>query len=101
MSRNSTYKSFLRKYSLKKILKLYMNGEVTLNKKEWKDLHKKLERKRLFKEKASILNFVLCFLIIALISYKLTLNNLDKIEKCSKIQEHICNKEELEMVIDK
>lgn len=95
------YRSLLRKYSLKKILKMYMKGEITLNKKEWKDLHKRLERRRLFKEKISILNVGICFIILCLFIYTLEKNNFEEIERCNKIENHYCTKEDLERIRDK
>ncbi len=90
------YKSLLKKYSFKKILKMYMQGEIKLNKKEWKDLHKRFERKRLFKEKTNIINFAICFLIIVIFSYNHSFKDFNEIERCSKVYEHFCNKYELE-----
>lgn len=90
------YRGLIRKYSLKKILKMYMKGEITLNNKEWKDLHRRLERRRLFKEKISIVHIGICFVIMLLFAYKFDYTNFKKIEKCNKYQEHICTRYEIE-----
>ena len=101
INQNLGYKSLLRKHSLKTILKMYMKGDVALNNKEWKDLHLRLERRRIFKEKISILNAGVCLIIIILLAYITEYNNFDKIERCSKIEEHYCTKYDLERIIDK
>lgn len=100
------YKTALKKYSLKKILKMYMNGELELNEKEWRDIHKRLERKRMqkyyFTTKLDAFILIIISATIILLAAILSQGNYrDEVNRCNKLKGHTCTKYEIEKMGDK
>ena len=94
-----TYKNALNKYGTIGVLNMYRDGKIKLNSKEWKSLHRKIDKENQIYYKwniNTIVNFVICLIILVIASFYLDTSNHEKIKQCNEIQGHTCSKYEIE-----
>lgn len=95
----STYKNALKKHTPEEVLNMYRDNKLELNEKEWDNLHKKIYKKNHMVhgvEIVTLVNAVVCFLIICLIAMNFKSTNFEKIKQCNQIQGHTCSRYEIE-----
>ena len=98
-----SYYSAIKKYGITKVLNMYRDGKIELNSKEWKNLHRRIdkENKIFYKwKKSTIINFIICCLILVIASIYLDNSNHKKIKQCNEIQGHTCSRYEIERMSD-
>lgn len=98
-----SYYSAVKKYGTTKVLNMYRDGKIELNSKEWKNLHRKIdkENKIYYKWKLNTaIHFIICCLLLILIAPYMDVSNHEKIKKCNEIKGHICSRYEIESVGD-
>lgn len=97
----STYKNALNKHTPEEVLNMYCNSKINLNKYEWNNLHKRIYKKNNMIrgiEILTIVNAVVCFLIICLVAFNIKTTNFEKIKQCNEIQGHTCSRYEIEKI---
>ena len=99
MKIRKSYYNAIKKYGLIETLNMYRDSRIDLNIKEWKNLHKRIDKEhdiycgyRL----SFIVNLVLCLGIITLLAPYMSTANHEKVKYCNKIQGHICTRYEIE-----
>lgn len=104
MRTRSEYQKALKKYSVVKILKMYRNNQIELSMKEWKDLHRRIDRKLTLKfvdNKKIKFKFVLLgFVIIVLVSMLSIGGKMDQMTKCNKANGFRCTDYQVEKLGD-
>ena len=99
MKKKSAYKEALKKHSNEEVLNMYRDSKLDLNKKEWDDLHKRIDKeKKTFHgfDYNMVIAFVLCLFVIFIASLFLDNSNHEKIKKCNELKGHTCTKYEIE-----
>lgn len=97
------YYNAIQKYGTTGVLNLYRDGKLELNGKEWKNLHRRIdkEHKIYYKwKKSTVFCFVLCYIGLILIAPYMDVSNHEKIKRCNEEKEHICTRYEIEKIGD-
>ena len=97
------YYNTIQKYGTTGTLNLYRDNKIELNNKEWKNLHRRIdkEKKVYYKWKSpTAVAFILCCVVVLLVSIFANVDNHEKIKKCNEIKGHICSKYEIESMGD-
>lgn len=99
MKIRKSYYNAIKTHGLIGTLNMYRDNKIELNSKEWKNLHKRIDKEhdiyggfRL----SFIINFVLCLGIVMLIAPYMSTANHEKVKYCNKIQGHKCTRYEIE-----
>ena len=104
MRTRSEYQKALKKYNEAKILKMYRDNKINLTEKEWKNLHKRIDKKILLNiykvKKINYKQILICFGIIILISTLSIGDYVDQEKYCNMIKGHTCTKYEIEKMGD-
>jgi len=98
-----SYYSAIKNYGTEKVLNMYRDGKIELNSKEWKNLHRRIDKENeiFYKwKKSTIMNFIICCLLLVIASIYLDNSNHEKIKKCNEIQGHQCSRYEIESMGD-
>ena len=101
--KKSAYKEALKKHTPEEVLNMYRDSKIDLNKKEWDDLHKRIEKenKSLFGfDNSMVVAFVLCIFTIFVASLFLDNSNHERIKKCNELKGHTCTKYEIESMAE-
>lgn len=97
------YYNSIQKHGTIGVLNMYRDGKLELNNKEWKNLHRRLdkENKVYYKWKLNtVISFIICCLILLISSFFLNTSNHEKIKKCNELKGHICSRYEIESMGD-
>ena len=103
MKIRKSYYNAIQKYGTKKVLEMYRDNKIELNDKEWKNLHKRIdkENKQYFGFKLeSFIAVVICLLAILVVSIFANVDNYEKIKKCNEMKGHTCSRYEIESLGD-
>lgn len=97
------YYSAVKKYGTTGVLNMYRDNKIELNSKEWKNLHRRIDKENniYYKWKLStVLNFVICCMLLILIAPYMNTSNHEKIKHCNELKGHICSRYEIESMGD-
>lgn len=97
------YYKLIHKHGAKGVLDLYLFNKIELNDKEWKNLHKRLnkENKKYYVwNNPFIISFIICCVIVVIAGIFMDNSNHEKIKKCNEIQGHTCSRYEIESMGD-
>lgn len=100
--RKNYYKA-IQKYGTTGVLNMYRDNKIELNGKEWKNLHRRIDKENKIYYKWNmniVVNFIICCLILILVAPFMSVSNHEKIKKCNEIQGHTCTKYEIESMGD-
>lgn len=103
MKIRKSYYDAIKKYGTQKVLEMYRDSKIELNKKEWDNLHKRIdkENKQYFGFKLeSFIAVVICLLAILVVSIFANVDNHEKIKKCNELKGHTCSRYEIESMGD-
>ena len=97
MSKKISYKEALKKYGAEGVLELYLHSKINLTKKEWDDVHKRINKSYFsvntkLSEKYSKL---ICIVIIIATAFISMGGYMDEMTKCKGVLEHECNNYEI------
>lgn len=101
--KKSTYKESLKKHTPEEVLNMYRDSKIDLNKKEWDDLHKRIEKenKQYFGLKLeSLIAIILCMFAILIVSIFANVDNHEKIKRCNELKGHTCSRYEIESMAE-
>ena len=99
MKIRKSYYDAIKKYGTQKVLEMYRDSKIELNKKEWDNLHKRIdkENKQYFGFKIeSLMAVILCIFTILIVSIFANVDNHEKIKKCNELKGHQCSRYEIE-----
>ena len=97
------YYNSIQKYGTIGVLNMYRDGKLELNDKEWKNLHKRLnkENKKYYVwNNPFIISFIICCIVVIIAGIFMDNSNHEKIKKCNEIQGHTCSRYEIESMGD-
>ena len=101
MSKKISYKEALKKYGAEGVLELYLHSKIELSKKEWDDVHKRINKSYFsvntkLPEKYSKL---ICIVIIVISAFISVGGYMDQMTKCKGVLGHACNDYEVSTII--
>lgn len=96
--KDKEYKRKLKELGARKLLRLYSND---LTKKQWKDLHKIINKEENNKKRIQLWNYGLCLLVIIIFALVYKGNYAEQISKCKEIRGHECTKYEIDKMFEK
>ena len=97
MRKKLSYKEALKKYGAEGVLELYLHSKIELNKKEWDDVHKRIN-KSYFSVNTKLpqkYGKLICIALIIISVFISTGGYIDQAIKCKGELGHECNSYEI------
>ena len=100
MSKKISYKEALKKFGAEGVLELYLHSKITLSKKEWDDVHKRINKSyfsvntKLPEKYAKLI----CIAIVIISAFISVGGNIDKMTQCKGVIGHECSNYEIDKI---
>lgn len=97
MSKKISYKEALKKFGAEGVLELYLHSKIELSKKEWDDVHKRINKSH-FSVNTKLpdkYGKLICIAIIIISAFISVGGYMDEMTKCKGVVGHACSDYEI------